>query len=256
MNKRELSAPPLKESIFQIRWNGSMLPENTRKDGQLLAGIMLDKLKNDYPYHEPLEISKMAFPEDMVEGIAQHRFRIDKDKWPLVQIGSGVFTVNTSTQNGIYDWNDFKSRCLGGFKVLVESYPITEAIESISLKYINAIPFDFENENVFEFLRYKMNVSISLPENMAQDANLDGNPVNFSCIFNYPSINPHGVLQISLQSGKSNDMDSLVFVITFETKKEFLPSLPDALESWIEGCHLNIEAIFFKLIEKLGDVIK
>ena len=72
---------------------------------RLLLGRLFDRFQKDYPVHEQLPTASL--PDDMVGQVVQHRFRVAKDDWPLVQVGPGVFTVN-DTQH--YTWTDFEQR--------------------------------------------------------------------------------------------------------------------------------------------------
>lgn len=255
MKKRSLAKPPLVEAIFEVKWDISKIKQDVKKDSSLVAGILSDKIKSEYPYHEPLDAAKI--PEDFVSGIVQYRFRAGEGKSPLVQIGSGVFTVNHINE-GIspkYDWDDFKARCSRNYNDLVSFYPISGAVNSILLRYINAIEFDFEKENIFKFLSERLKINISMPENFSSEANLEEKPLNFNFSFTYPCSKPVGSLKVFFSSGKMNTgKDSLVWHIEFMAKDLKVPELPSELEKWLEDSHLNIEEAFFNLVEKLETI--
>jgi len=257
MNKRNLEYPPLKEVILDIRWNLANVPAEMKKDSQILAGILLEKVKGEYRFHEPLDISKMPLPEDMVNGIVQHRFRVGANQWPLIQIGAGVFTVNDSNDSGDkYDWADFKRRCLSGLKTLVDVYPISDAVESINLKYVNTIPFNFEENNIFSFLKEKMKVDVvSLPNKIYETIKAEEKPLNFNFTLTHSCNEPNTLLKIQIASGKNNGEDSLILNIDITADKLNIPSLPDGLDEWLETVHSKIEEVFFTLIENLNDTI-
>jgi uncharacterized protein (TIGR04255 family) len=253
--KRDLENPPLKEVVFEVKWDINKVPSGVRKDSSVIAGVLLNKFQDNYPFYEPLEVSAAPIPEEMLSGIAMHRFRVGKDSWPLLQVGVGVFTVNDTNDGAPYNWIDFKNRCVNGLSTLLDSYPVASAITSISIRYINSLDFNYETNNVFSFLSEKMKIGVSLPENLSTEANLTDQPLNFSLAFAYPSSKPNGVLKLLLSSGKNNNKDILIWNIDFTTSNIGLPEFPDDVEGWLEASHLNIENTFFTLIENLDDII-
>jgi len=81
---------------------------------QILIGTLYGKLREaGYSFHEPLQTSNI--PDEMVPYIVQHRFRPYQEQWPLVQIGSGILTLNDTIH---YSWSDFSGR----IRDLVESF--------------------------------------------------------------------------------------------------------------------------------------
>ena len=100
---KELSNKPLVEAIFELKWklkkseNGGQIDPNYK----ILVGMLYDRLKRNYPQLEALPASDM--PDEMVPHVVQNRFRVGKGKWPLVQIGPGILTVNDT---GNYTWEN------------------------------------------------------------------------------------------------------------------------------------------------------
>lgn len=148
MSSRELTNKPLVEAILEIRW--ALNPQENGGDVdphyRLLLGRLFDRLQSDYPEHEQLDAARL--PDDLAGHVVQHRFRAAKDDWPLVQLGPGVFTVNDTSR---YKWEDFEKRVVEAKNKLFESYPNPEKlkIESISLRYIDAVELDFQSNSVF-----------------------------------------------------------------------------------------------------------
>lgn len=150
----KLKNAPLIEAIFEIKWlpkSPSKLP--TDPHYSLIIGRLFDRLEKEYPFHEPLPTAQM--PIEIANGIVQHRLRKGKNQWPVVQLGPGIFTVNDTAQ---YKWEDFKKRVINGVATLYQVYPNSQAdlkVNDLVLRYINAIQFDFERDNIVEFLKGK-----------------------------------------------------------------------------------------------------
>ena len=257
MDTKNLKNPPLVEAIFEIKWDVSKVPEQVRKDNKIIAGMLLNKIEAEYPHYEALEISNAPIPEEMVAGLVQHRFRAVEKGSPLIQIGAGVFTTNHINE-GIsknYDWKEYKNAIVKNCQTFNDMYPVGDAVNSISFKYINALEFDFEKDNIVSFLKEKMGIDILLP--FLSEANpSDTKPVNFNLSFTYPYENPNGVLKISFSSGKkTNGKDILVWHIDFISRDLKVQNLPEGLEGWLDSSHDVIEKTFLKLIENLKDVI-
>lgn len=101
--------------------------------------------------------------------VFQHRFRKDKGKWPLIQIGPGIITVNDIEGQLL---EDFENRITVSINTLFEAYPEPKnnlKFNMVVLRYIGAIAFDFEKENIFNFLKEKMKTSINLYAKLFED---------------------------------------------------------------------------------------
>ena len=242
--KKELVNPPLKEAIFEVKWDNQKIGPASRKDSKLLAGIFLERIKNDYSFHEPLGLAQAPIPDEAIQGLAQHRFRVAQGAWPLVQIGSGVLTVNETAG---YSWQDFKSRVLRATQTLCEVYPIGEAVTSISLRYLNTLKVDFEKTNPFEFLRSQMSLDVGLSQALLEAGKVEIQPSNFNFKFSHQSNEPGGGISIMFATGKDAGKDVLVWEISFHAQGGDTPVLPGELEAWLEVVHEKIEIFFFTM---------
>lgn len=253
--EKPIKNPPLQEVVFEIKWNVTKIPTDVFvRDSKIVAGIIFDKIKDKYPYYEPLDASKIPLPDEAISGIVQYRFRNGKDKFPLIQIGAGVFTINENNEENKYNWEDFKNRCIEDIKIFLDTHNISQAIESITLKYVNTIKFNFEKDNVFEFLKNKMGVVFQLPETFLDGSNLENNPLNFNIAFANQCKKPDGILKIFFASGKSSGEDVIVLNLEFSSKKIDIPEpLIDNLGEWLENSHLDIETAFLNLVKKIDD---
>jgi len=105
MEAKVLKNSPLIEVIFEMRWELVEIAPMQLIDPnyKLMLGQLFERLKDTYPYYEQLPAS--SIPDEAATYIVQHRFRKDKDKWPLVQVGPGIVTLNNVEQ---YSWRILK----------------------------------------------------------------------------------------------------------------------------------------------------
>jgi uncharacterized protein (TIGR04255 family) len=166
----DLPNKPLGEAIFELRW-----PLTPRADGmaqhdpgfRILLGRYYDRLRDDYPHVENLQVSQL--PEDMTPYIVHHQFRPAKGGWPLTQIGPGILTVNDTEG---YTWGSFRPRISKALRALFESYPVDiQQLVPIraQLTYINGLLFDATKESFTHFLRDYLHVTITIDQKLFEE---------------------------------------------------------------------------------------
>lgn len=250
MKGETLKNPPLVEAIFEIKWQLQKIASGIMNDPHynLLIGRLYDRLEKQYPFHQQLPTA--SFPTEMLSGVVQHRFRINKEKWPLFQLGPGILTVN-DTQN--YEWQDFRKRVSEVVQVLFNVYPPPLTINNLKLRYINSIEFDFENKDIFDFLTHQLKTDISLPPSLFE-TQVQKLPKGFDCRFSFNCTKPESIINLRLARGKSHNHEALIWETFITTSLANMPELPQGIETWLEGSHNILEEWFFKLIE--GDLLR
>jgi uncharacterized protein (TIGR04255 family) len=166
--RKDLKNKPLVEAILEIKWRlvpavkvsgpAQMAVPALDPHYRLLLGRLYDRFQKDYPVHEQLPTANL--PDEMVGQVVQHRFRVAKDDWPLVQVGPGVFTVNDTRD---YTWTDFQRRAREAVGRLYDAHPAVSElrIQSLVLRYIDAVEYNYDQEDAFAFLRDKLKVTIN-----------------------------------------------------------------------------------------------
>ncbi len=247
MDHPKLKNKPLVEAMIDVRWQLQQSPLGGTLDPHytILLGRLFDRLKSDYPQHE---LTPMAsFPEHMAGQTAQHRFRPRPNAWPVVQVGPGVATLNSTAE---YVWEDFRPRAIDVIQKLYESHPSPSdlKIETLALRYIDAVPFDPSNEDAIDFLRKKMNVGISLPQGVFNGQEIDKRPAHLLLQSTFPCNKPKGAMRVGFATGQ-RDMDPSLF---WETQVQStgleLPEIPNKFPSWIDEAHAVTGDWFFQLI--------
>lgn len=248
MPRKILKNKPLIEAIFELKWGLQEIRENVKIDPhyKILIGSLFSKLRDEYPYHEMLPAA--SIPDDIAGHVIQHRFRRGKSEWPLIQIGSGILTVNDTEG---YKWEDFEKRINTAINALIESYPELEnlKISSILLRYIDAVELDFDSTNIFDFLSQKMKIGITLNADFFNNTGVDSNPSSFDWRYSFPCKKPMGVIHLRFVRGKKDDKDALIWETMVQSTGENVPVIASGVADWLNSAHDLTDDWFFKLIE-------
>lgn len=254
MERKILKNKPLVEAIFEMRWELQEPAMGMKLDPhyKILIGRIYDRIKDKYPIHEQLPTANM--PDEIAGYIVQHRFRIDNEKWPLIQIGPGIITLNDTEG---YVWEDFKERVNHLVDVLFESYPDAEnnlRINWLLLRYIDAIEFDYKKEDVFPFLKEKLKLNIDINEKLFESTGVSNSPLGFDLRFSFPSTKPKGSAHLRFVSGKKEkDIDALIWETQVQSINGDVPKVKDQIINWGIEAHELADDWFFKMIE--GDLL-
>jgi len=242
-----LSNKPLVEAIFELRWDLPETEGGVKKDPHypLLIGMIYDKIKNEYPFHEQLLTSNI--PHEMAEYIVQHRFRKTKNNWPLIQLGPGIITVNDTDS---YVWEDFRERIFKAIDEFYKSYPEPGIlkINNLALRYIDAVKYDFDSENIFDFLRAKMKIDVNVYERLF-NSDVNKMPLGIDLRFTYSCQKPKSVIHMRITRAKHEDADALIWETIVRTGINDMPDKIAGIKEWIDQAHDLADDWFFKLIE-------
>lgn len=126
---------PLVEVVFEIKFKD---PKSINYD--LLVGELHSKLKNKFPFVETLTPSEI--PALIMPFIIQHRFRVDKAKYPLYQMGPGIMSFNVDGATYTKGWVGFRKNLLDFvkvYKMVLGDEFASDKIDRVSLRYIDKI---------------------------------------------------------------------------------------------------------------------
>ena len=249
MKRKVLKNKPLVEAIFELRWNLQESASGTRVDPhyKLLIGRIYDRVRDEYPFHEQLPTAIM--PDEIAGYIVQHRFRKGRDEWPLIQIGPGIITLNDTEG---YVWVDFEKRIIHVLDTLFEAYPDAEnslKVSGLSLRYIDAIAFDFKKDDIFDFLKEHMKTNISLHQELFERGKVNDLPLDLDLRFSFPSIKPKGAVHLRFARGERKESDALIWETMIRSVQEDTPKVKEEIAIWTTGAHDLTNDWFFKLIE-------
>jgi uncharacterized protein (TIGR04255 family) len=151
-----------------------------------------------------------------------------------------------------YFWDDFEARIADLLNVLFEVYaePIGALeIKRLLLRYIDAVEFDYEHDDIFGFLKGKMRTTISLNQKLFNKTGVKKLPSFFDLRFSFPMKKPDGTAHLRFVSGKKKDKSALIWETRVLTKGKKVPASKDSIKSWIRNAHNLTHDWFFKMIE-------
>jgi uncharacterized protein (TIGR04255 family) len=251
---RTLKKKPLKEALLEVRWlkepSGDG-PEPRDRHYPLFLGRLQERLSTGFPFPEPLPAAEL--PDNVGAFIVRYRFRPSAEGWPVIQVGPGIATLNFTEA---YDWETFLRYSRDFFSNIAETYSaVAKAppeFSSIILRFINAFPFSFEEENAFEFLRTKLNTGVKLPDGVAQSPQARRNPAEIQIAANFPLLKQAGSATLHIGSGKTDGQPAIILDLRAIVKGGGTPQTAETSIVWISEAHDLIENWFFSLIE--GDL--
>ncbi|CAJ36746.1 TIGR04255 family protein [Methanocella arvoryzae] len=253
MARKNLKNKPLVEAILEIRWKlqekspGVFVDPNYK----LVIGRLYDRLNADYPY--PVELPTSNIPADISAYVVQQQFRKTENEWPLIQIGPGIITLNDTKS---YIWEDFEERARKMVDELFDAYP-TEGnnleINSLLLRYIDAIDFDFDHNDIYQFIHKEMGTTINLNNKLFDEETIDRKNHNFDFRFVYPTKVPKGMLGLRFARGlKTNDKgenkDALIWETRVQSEVDVIFDNKEEIVDWIVKAHEITDSCFFNLI--------
>ncbi len=254
MDKKILNNKPLVETIFEVRWELQEPAPGIKTDPyyKILIGRLYDKVKDRYPFYESLPTA--TIPDEIAGYVVQYRFRKGKDEWPLIQIGPGVVTLNNTEE---YTWNDFKERINELLDGLYSVYPDSKSnlkISGLLLRYINAIDFDYEKENLVKFLEDQLKVKIQVQESLFKETDVNNSSINIDLRFAFPSKKPKGALHLRFARGKKKNKDALIWETIVQSANQDIPGDEAQIKKWVDDAHELTDKWFFKMID--GELVR
>jgi uncharacterized protein (TIGR04255 family) len=256
VSRENLKNKPLVEAILEIRWDlvqpikvegpAQMVLPAVDPHYRLLLGRLFDRFQKEYPFHEQLPTATL--PDEVLGHVVQHRFRSAKDEWPLVQVGPGVFTVNDTQR---YTWSDFQQRSKDAVVRLYDAHPAVAEfhVQSLMLRYIDAVEYNYKDENAFAFLSDKLKVGLSLPETLFQETGVESRPHSFTWQATFRCPKPAGKINVGFATGQREEKPAILWETTVQSMGGDLPNMPDGFPAWIDAAHEITADWFFKLIE-------
>jgi len=226
---------PLIEVIFELRWQIKQKSDLTKY--QYLIGDLYSSIKEDYPIRESLAPPEV--PADILINNPVHRFRRDKNQYPLIQVGPGVLTLNTTDDN--YFWENYRKWTESLITEFFNVFPLEKETFSPNFLYLDFFKIDFNNDNVNDFL--KKNLNIELNQGFIKES---GNPFNLDLGFFYET--QLGNLSVTLKKGlNSKNEEGIVMQISLRGKQTMIST--ENILSWIDEAH-TFSSDLFKQITK------
>ena len=127
-------------------------------------------------------------------------------------------------------------------------------INGLLLRYIDAVDFDYEKENLFKFLEEKLKVSVQIHEKLFKETGVNNSPLNIDLRFTFPSIKPKGAIHLRFVRGKRRNADALIWETMVQSIGDDAPNNKKEIIAWVEEAHALTDDWFFKMIE--GELLR
>ena len=254
---KTLESPPLVEALLEIKWDlQEITPGVFRDPGFSVAHLKFyEQVKADFGFIEPLP--SLQVPDELTAYINKYRYRVGEGQWPLVQIGPGIATLNFTSP---YDWESFLQRARKLIPDLLTAYEgFNLTFSSVLLRFINAEPFDYENQDLLKFMEENLNTKFYPPVGPQTTSTIRGiKGANWALQYELVQLQGTGVLRFSTGVGPEGTK-SVIWEQLIQSTGDQVPQ-PDGKENaeiinWLRLAHDIIEEWFLsitkgKLLEK------
>lgn len=238
---------PLVEAFFELRWALETVGDGAKDPGYpLVAGRLYDQIRNVFPYSETLPAAEL--PDVLTPYVVKQRFRVAEGRWPVVQIGPGVATVNYTDP---YTWEGFRDQVVDISPKIQQSYEgvATFRPRQLLIRYIDALDFDPGGSDVLAFMRDQMHMRVDLPEEIAAYEHRTGNPVSASLSVELPLRRPTGSATLHIHTGERSGRSALIWDLRLITRNDAAANAFAHLRDWMEEAH-DVAYDWFKALSK------
>lgn len=196
---------PLKEVIFEMRWNTTNKQEVDKF--QLLIGALYSELKEEYekPYNL---LPDPNIPIHVFLDKPIFRSKNIKDENLLYQVGPGILTINYVGSE--YDWSLFNIEVVKIVRSVQELYGFDPQKNiRIALKYLDFFDLSLDNNNILFFLKDKLHINI--------ESDCIQNPIGLNFAVSQKKDN-NSILNLRINTGTwNNKRDGLVVESSMQT---------------------------------------
>lgn len=204
----QIENAPIIEAIFEIKW-GNIEPNKlqfSQQEQSLFPGIFA-KIASDQNY----KVMEAIGGGPLLPHKITHRFRKEENKWPCLQIGLGVFTINQTGDD--YDWDQFKKDIYNGLTIFQNAnennFINTLNNSTLVLRYHDAFYPD-ETSKMSQYIKENFNLSLELPQEFFSNDNIEQDIQHINLKFEIPLKNELGVISITLTSAIINGKAGLL----------------------------------------------
>lgn len=236
MSSTKLKKAPLKEVIFELRWEATVDSTGiqTDKGFDLAQGKFASKQELEFPVYKKLLPDNIPFK---IFGSPINQFWKGELEWPVVQHGQGVLAINDVEAS--YEWEKkFFPIIKGTVLSLIESYRDPLKFNRIKLHYIDA--WDLVDENSVDFMKTNLQTEI------LTGYEVPGIPRNFNVQQGF-ELSDGSMLSLSISNGlnNQNNRKSVIWNTVVEktgkiNKDEIIP--------WLEFAHSHTSTMFKKML--------
>lgn len=226
----KLEDDPILETIFEVRFSGKIA-----QVADLLPGLLFEKIRNDYPHIETLEV----ISQDVLDANPGLKYKATKrmsGKYCALQVGEKV--INIVCGRPYQGWEVVQNSILSLLSAL-ESVDVIDQIERFSLKYVNLLP---EDEGMSGLSKLRLSLSLG-------DIDLSGNSSGFQLrteIIKNDFVNIVTILANAKAKLPGNEEISGMIVDIDTIYQGQIGSIND-IKELLNRCHDTEKEIFFSI---------
>jgi len=219
-----LTNAPLIESNFKVRWH--IRNPKEMSNIQFLLGDLYAGLRKKFPRRSQENLG--SAPANMVYDDFTHKFQPETVDFPNVKVGSNNLKITITDE--YYEWASLSETISETTEVLTQ---ILDSLISpdhyhLYLQYVDFYEFDFDANNIFEFLKNSMHISIN-QEFYTQEVV----PNDIDLEFNYKI--DVGDLKFGFMKGRYENKIGLI--VTTEVESNLVPPSQEKINEWIRLAH-------------------
>lgn len=232
----QLPKAPLIEVNYKVRWHIRNLSE--MESIQYFLGDYYNSIKSKFPNRRKIEETNLPIQASFDR--FSHQFEMNGIKYPNIKIGANLFSLTSSDE--YYYWESFYE--LINYSTLNLINTLKDIINPdhyhLHLEYIDFYDFDFEKNDVFNFLEKNLKVKIE-----QQFFNKEKNVQNFEASFDYKT--EFGDFTCVFQRGVYEGRHGIIVLIEMES--DIIPPSIDEILSWSNTAHDICKSSFLKMTE-------
>lgn len=230
-----LPSAPLQEVIFEVHWDLSTEDSSDKKIDlglELAVGALRNLVKNKFPVFKKKHPD--WFPADLLAHNAHYQFWTEERKWPVLQLGPGIFTINDTDEN--YDWDgSFLPIAKDSLANLYLAYENKLAPTKLQLRYIDSV--DVENHNFVNWIDF-FNKNFNI--NFSNQFNPQGKIHDFRLEQTF-KLEDNNLLKLVFTNGKSTNRNMFIWESSVYSKQSFNK---DEILPWLENAHKCTSQLF------------
>lgn len=236
MSSTKLKNAPLKEVVFELYWEGSVDNGMQIDAGfDLAQGKFADKLTPEFPVHRKLVPDGIPLK---IFGTPLHQYWAGEFKWPVIQHGQGMITVNEVEQG--YAWiKSYKPLIIQIISTLIESYTEPLKFNRVRLQYVDAHDLN-DDIDAMDFV--VQNLQTEVVNNYPLPGGLKS--FNVQQTFELPDAS---LMSLNISTGINNQNQKKSVIWTTIVEKNLSMSF-DQIKKWIEDAHSASSQMFKKML--------
>jgi uncharacterized protein (TIGR04255 family) len=231
----------LQEVIFEAFWDLDVDEKSHAEYDpgfELAQGIFSNHLMKDYPHH--IKVAPPLIPLQLLNFKPVHQFWSAPKEWPVIQLGPGILAANVTEKKYIWE-SVFRPVILQALNALLSSYKEVPRFNKLSLRYIDAVDLEPENNQNFpQFI--EKNLQLKIDRKFEIPGKIAGQSV--SQIY---QLEDGSKLEILVTNGARNEKPAVIWQTAIVKEQSFSP---DKIREWIVYAHSTISDLFRRMLRK------